>query len=114
VIRTAFATLATLAALSGAVLPAAHALPTDTAGTRGAGQSASPDGSSETRNDGRYQSSLESGLLRGAQQKCDQWWEITQNASRRGKEAEARGDLETANYWYGIQDEYLAKYEAQC
>jgi hypothetical protein len=113
--RNAFATLAMLAALSSATLPAAQALPTDTIGTPGGGQSASPDGSSETRNDGRYQNSLESGLLRGAQQQCNQWWETSTNAYRRAKEAEARGDQEAASYWYGIQDEYLSKWEeAQC
>ena len=78
------------------------------------GQSASPDGSSETRNDGRYQNSLEAGLLRGAQEQCNQWWDTSMNAYRRAKEAETREDYETASYWYGIQDEYLAKYEAQC
>jgi len=112
--RNAFATLAMLAALSSATLPAAQALPTDTIGTPGGGQSASPDGSSETRNDGRYQNSLEAGLLRGAQEQCNQWWDTSMNAYRRAKEAEAREDYETASYWYGIQDEYLAKYEAQC
>jgi hypothetical protein len=114
VIRNALATLAALAALSGAALPAAQALPTDTAGTPGGGQSSSPDGSSETKNDNRYQSSIESGLVRGAQQQCDEWHDMYATFYKRAKDAEANGDQETASFWYAMSDKYLAKWTSQC
>ena len=50
----------------------------------------------------------------GCAQQCDQWHDMYATFYQRAKDAEAKGDQESASYWYAMSDKYFAKWKGQC